>query len=122
MEESQDTHGEDYYRIVAENYTKMKNLLHRQFIEIPNYKMLLDRATVAEKDVIDLACGSGYYTRIIRERVNSDHDVWGADISENMIKIAKEMGPASITYLVQDCTEPLPDGKLFDVVSATFLL
>jgi SAM-dependent methyltransferase len=39
-----------------------------------------------------------------------------------MIKIAKELGPDSITYMVQDCTEPLPDGKQFDVVSATFLL
>jgi ubiquinone/menaquinone biosynthesis C-methylase UbiE len=73
--------------------------------------MLLDRVDVKDKDVIDLACGSGYYTRVIRERVSPDHQVWGADISENMIKIAKKLGPDSITYVVQDCTEPLPDGK-----------
>jgi predicted methyltransferase len=67
MESTQDTHGEDYYRIIAENYTKMKNMEYRQLLEVPNFKMLLDRVDVNDKDVIDLACGSGYYTRILRD-------------------------------------------------------
>jgi len=96
MESSEDTKGEDYYRMIAENYTKMKNLEYRQIIEVPNFKMLLERVNIANKDVIDLACGSGYYTRVLRERVLPEHEVWGVDISENMIKIAKEYGPENI--------------------------
>jgi len=122
MESSLDTTGEDYYKAVADSYTKCKNLEHRQAIEVPNYMRLLERVNIGDKDVIDLACGSGYYTRILRERVLPPHDVWGADISENMINIAKEFGPDTIKYVVQDCTEPLPEGKQFDVVSATFLI
>jgi len=44
---------------------------------------------ISNCDVLDLACGEGYYTRIIRELVSSKNQVFGVDISEDMIELAK---------------------------------
>ena len=114
--------GEDYYKDIADKYAKAKNLKHRQYFEKPNYLKLLDEADVAEKDVIDLACGSGFCTRLLREKVNPNHEVWGIDISENMVQLAKSQSTDSIKYMVKDCSEPLDLGKQFDAVSCTYLL
>lgn len=39
------------------------------------------------ENVLDLGCGDGHYTRIMREKTNGE--VYGLDISENMIEMAK---------------------------------
>lgn len=39
------------------------------------------------EDVIDLACGEGFYTRMMRNMTSGK--VYGVDFSENMIKLAK---------------------------------
>ena len=82
----------------------------------------MDFAQLPGKDVIDLACGSGYFTRMIRARVSEDHVVWGLDISENMIKLGKKMSPfLNIKYMVQDCSVPFQLDKAFDAASCAYL-
>jgi len=44
---------------------------------------------ISNCDVLDLACGEGYYTRIIRKMVAPQNKVFGVDISEDMIELAK---------------------------------
>jgi len=90
--------------------------------------------------ILDLACGTGYYTRLLRgwggESVAS---ILGIDLSAVMIDAARgkegvaassSSSPAGneslakLTFLVGDCTQPLdnlPDGP-FDVVTGAWLL
>ena len=86
---------------------------------------------ISNCDVLDLACGAGFYTNLLLD--------WGAarvvaiDISTEMIKEARaNLDPARtdrISYLVGDCTTPgllqslgIPDDKQFDLVHAAWLL
>jgi ubiquinone/menaquinone biosynthesis C-methylase UbiE len=42
---------------------------------------------ISGKDVLDLACGEGFFTRLIKQKTTGK--VYGVDISENMISLAK---------------------------------
>ena len=122
METKENSHsGEDYYEHIVEQYAYMKQLPHRQYYDKANYLKLIEQADLSEKDVIDLACGSGFYTRIIREQVKESKEVWGADISENMVKLAKYLGPDTINYQVADLTQKFPFDKQFDAISCPYL-
>ena len=48
--------------------------------------------------------------------------MWGVDISQDMVDLAKQQGPANIKYMVADCCQPLDLGMQFDVISCAFLL
>lgn len=76
---------------------------------------------IKNEDIIDLACGTGYYTRIFREK--TDGKVYGVDISEDMLNFAKSKLTKldEITYILHDCSIPLKVAMQFDIVSATFL-
>jgi ubiquinone/menaquinone biosynthesis C-methylase UbiE len=77
---------------------------------------------IKDEDIIDLACGTGFYTRILREKTSGK--VYGVDISEDMIKYAKSKLKSSdgeIKYILHDCTIPIKLDMQFDIVSATFL-
>ena len=74
------------------------------------------------KTVLDVACGSGRYTKLIRDRhPASTH---GLDLSEEMIKIAKESNSENITYVQHDLTLPLPSTipPQYDIVTGQYLL
>jgi len=80
--------------------------------------------------VLDLACGTGYYSRLLLS--------WGAaavvgvDISPSMVAAARaSLSPAEVdkaTFLVGDCSKPLelsglpPSNRRFDVVTGAWLL
>lgn len=77
---------------------------------------------VKGKSVLDLGCGDGYYTRMIKNL--GALKVVGIDLSREMIKIAKEKENANsleITYQVKDSLNLGNIGK-FDLVTAGFLL
>jgi ubiquinone/menaquinone biosynthesis C-methylase UbiE len=42
---------------------------------------------LSNEDVLDLACGTGFYTRVMRSMTTGK--VYGIDISEDMINLAK---------------------------------
>ncbi len=74
------------------------------------------------KKVLDLACGGGYYTRIIKE--NGALEVIGVDKSQVMLNIAKEIeknSPLEIKYKIYDVLN-LPKINEFDIVTGTMLL
>jgi ubiquinone/menaquinone biosynthesis C-methylase UbiE len=49
--------------------------------------------------------------------------VYGVDISPGMIDYAKNVESSDdITYIVSDCSNPIPIEIKFDVAAATFLL
>lgn len=74
------------------------------------------------KRVMDLACGFGFYTRLLKQHGASQ--VIGVDISSEMIRLAtqqEQAEPLGITYQVGDAVT-LPQLGPFDLVTAVYLL
>jgi SAM-dependent methyltransferase len=74
------------------------------------------------KCVLDLACGFGFYTRLLKQRGAAT--VLGVDISPEMIRLANQQEQAErlgIAYQVCDAVT-LPRLGLFDLVTAVYLL
>jgi len=78
--------------------------------------------TLDEQCVLDLACGFGFYTRLLQQRGAAQ--VIGVDISPEMIRLAyqqEQAEPLGITYQVGDAVT-LPRLGSFDLVTAVHLL
>jgi ubiquinone/menaquinone biosynthesis C-methylase UbiE len=72
--------------------------------------------------VLDLACGSGFYTRLLKQQGAAT--VVGVDISPEMIRLAtqqEQAEPLGIAYQVGDAVA-LPQVGPFDLVTAAYLL
>jgi toxoflavin synthase len=72
--------------------------------------------------VLDLACGFGFYTRLLKQ--HGAATVIGVDISPEMIRLAhqqEQTEPLGITYQVGDAVA-LPPLGAFDLVTAVYLL
>src|SRR5918992_4377641 len=73
------------------------------------------------KRVLDLACGLGFYTRLLKQ--HGAAQVLGIDISPEMIRLARQQEqaePLGITYQVGDAVT-LPQLGPFDLVTAVYL-
>ena len=76
---------------------------------------------VEGRTILDLACGSGYFSRQLKAK--GAKDVVGVDISEEMIKQARhdeEESPIGIAYHVEDAVNYISDHQ-FDIITALYL-
>merc|ERR1719352_456236 len=75
------------YDEIAFDYVAIKSNVFKKYIEEPTFWKMLDRACGATglrgKSVLDLACGNGYYSRMIKEK--GAERVHGVDLSSLMI-------------------------------------
>jgi predicted methyltransferase len=55
----------DNYAEITENYKKSKQTSWRKVMETPSFLNLVGQ--LSNEDILDLACGEGFYTRIMRE-------------------------------------------------------
>jgi ubiquinone/menaquinone biosynthesis C-methylase UbiE len=69
----------------VEKYKRSKLIPWRIYIETPSFISLVGK--LSNEDVVDLACGEGFYTRMMRRMTSGK--VYGFDFSENMINLAK---------------------------------
>jgi len=107
------------YNLIAKDYRRASDHPIKQYIE--SYSFLQQLGDVRGKSVLDLACGEGYYTRLVKQQ-GAAHVV-GIDISTAMITQAQAMEaarPLGIEYLAQDVTKMGAIGA-FDVVTAIYL-
>jgi len=86
---------------VAENYDSLVgdsgDFNHKTYI---NPVVLEILGNVKNKNILDLACGQGYFSKILADK---GARVAGVDISENLISIAKEKFESpNIQFLVRD--------------------
>ncbi len=105
---------------IAEQYKKTKALPIRSRIEAHSF--LKHIGDVKGKKALDVACGAGDYTRILR-RAGAAPMV-GFDISEKMIGLAREQEdrePLGIEYFVADASSAVPQQD-FDIAVAAYLL
>ena len=73
------------YDAIAEEYRDSKQLPFREHLERHTLFQLL--GDVRGKTVLDMACGEGFYTRLLKRAGASA--VTGVDISEEMIRLAE---------------------------------
>lgn len=72
---------------------------------------------VAGSRALDLGCGAGRSTRFLRDL---DFDAVGADISAEMVRVARDVDPAGDYRVVGDGDYEALDGERFDLVLAVF--
>lgn len=108
------------YDTIAADYKRAKQQPWRYFIE--RYTLLRLIGNLEGLAVLDLACGEGYYTRELRHR--GAGKVVGVDLSEGMVKLAREeeaRNPLGIEYDVGDA-RTFDGPQRFDLVVAAYLL
>jgi ubiquinone/menaquinone biosynthesis C-methylase UbiE len=87
-----------------------------------SYTVLQMVGPLAGKRVLDLACGFGFYTRLLKQ--HGAAQVLGVDISPEMVRLAnrhEQDDPLGLTYQVGDAAA-LPPMGVFDLVTAIYLL
>lgn len=109
----------DQYQSIGENYVEARKSPATRFLEEPSVISAL--GDLRGKRVIDYACGSGHYTRLIKKLGAAR--VLGVDLSTHMIDLAREeesRHPLGVDYLAQNASDGAVHG-LFDVATAIFL-
>jgi toxoflavin synthase len=108
------------YDPIAELYRRAKQQPWRTYIEVFTFMTLIGDPT--GKAVIDIACGEGFYSRMLRKRGASN--VTGVDLSEKMIGLARASEveqQLGIDYIVGDGRN-LGLGADYDLAVAAYLL
>lgn len=108
------------YDPIAEQYQRSKQQPWRTHIEANTLMQLIGDPT--EKSVLDVACGEGFYTRMLKQRGAAR--VTGVDLSAGMIDLARrqeETHQQGIEYVIADARQYTPIEK-YDLVVAAYLL
>jgi len=100
----------DYYRQRASEYERIYQKPERQE-DLARMKKHL-RRELGGRHILELACGTGYWTAAIAEVVASIH---GLDANAEVLKIArsKQLNPARITFARGDAFSPPRDAGQF---------
>jgi SAM-dependent methyltransferase len=108
------------YDGIAEEYRRAKLQPWRLHIEM---FMLSDLVgDLPAKSVLDLACGEGFHTRLLRQK--GAGRVVGVDLSARMVELARQeeaRRPLGIEYTQHDA-RTLELNEIFDLVFAAYLL
>src|ERR1700739_2501750 len=105
---------------IAEQYQQAKAQSWRAHAETWSFMSLI--GDVDGKRVLDVACGEGYFTRLLRQA--GAVEVVGIDISERMIELARQQEtrqPLGIEYRVEDA-RAVAEHADFDLVVGAWLL
>ncbi|MFJ8388843.1 class I SAM-dependent methyltransferase [Streptomyces sp. NPDC094438] len=102
------------YDEIGEAFEGFKALPLIRYGEVPSFLGMV--GDVSGKSVLDLACGTGFYSREFKRRGAAD--VLGVDISVEMIAAAREIqrrDPLDVRYEVGDVAELRPLDRRFDI-------
>ncbi len=109
------------YASIADQYESTFQVLpYRTYVEQASVLNVIGDVTGLR--VLDVACGTGYYSRLWRQRGASQ--VVGVDISPEMVQAAQKIeaaSPLGLTYLVRDVGTMEVLGT-FDLVVGVYLL
>lgn len=113
----------DQYVDVAKKYDSSMELPYRKYVEVPCTLNILKYLNLENKHVLDIACGTGFYTRLALELGASE--VLGVDISSEMVNLAEKLTPSNyknkIEYLIEDAKE-IKLEKKYDIITAIWYL
>jgi len=108
------------YDPIAERYRQSKYQPWRTYIETFTLMGLI--GDLSGKWVVDLACGGGFYTRLVRQQGAAK--VVGVDLSNRMIELAREQEAEQrpgIEYVTGDVRHLELEGE-YDLAVAAYLL
>lgn len=128
MSSGEHGHPMDEYEEVRTIYNEIAELYHKKrltpedstwndLLEVPAMEAML-RPLVQGKRVLDLGCGTGLLTRTINDW--GGH-VRGIDISEEMIRLAREQNPKLEFVVGRSDNLPFDDGE-FDIVASSLVM
>lgn len=103
-------HTVEYYRQRASEYEKIYAKPERQ--ETLSYLKQYLKNALQNHDVLEIACGTGYWTQIIS---STAHSVLATDINEEMLQIAKEK-----KYPLNNVNFILDDAYFLDKITGSF--
>ncbi|WP_434587379.1 class I SAM-dependent methyltransferase [Streptomyces sp. A5-4] len=109
------------YDEIGGAFEGFKALPLAHYAEVPSFLAMV--GDVRGKSVLDLASGTGFYSREFRRRGATE--VLGVDISGEMVAAAEELeerDPLGVRYEVGDASELKPLGRRFDIALAVQLL
>ncbi|MEU3355345.1 class I SAM-dependent methyltransferase [Streptomyces sp. NPDC037389] len=104
------------YDEIGEAFEGFKSLPLTRYGEVPSFLSMV--GDVSGKSVLDLACGTGFYSREFKRRGATD--VLGVDISVAMITAARETerrDPLGVRYEIGDVAELRPVERRFDIAA-----
>ena len=114
----QDKETQDYYRERADSYEEI------YYRDQPDRRKEIDdeamriRTLVKGKSVLELACGTGYWTKIMSEAAG---EVTASDLSAEMLEIARKKPQTSpVTFVQADMFGHAWPEKAFDAVAVGF--
>lgn len=102
------------YDQIGEAFEGFKSLPLTRYGEVPSFLGLVGE--VSGRSVLDLACGTGFYSREFKRRGATD--VLGVDISVEMIAAARDFeqrDPLGVRYEVGDVAELRNFDRRFDI-------
>lgn len=120
MTERDPENVEQRYDQIAQQYRKSIELPLRVYVDRPNLLSLA--GPLKGKTVLDLACGEGHYTRLLKQAGAAE--VLGIDLSHEMIALAEateRREPIGCRYQTGDAADLALD-RGFDLVVAVYLL
>ncbi|WP_369174854.1 class I SAM-dependent methyltransferase [Streptomyces sp. R28] len=109
------------YDEIGEAFEGFKSLPLTRYGEVPSFLAMV--GDVRGKSVLDLASGTGFYSREFKRRGATE--VLGIDISGEMVAAAQkleELEPLGVRYEVGDVSELRPLERRFDVAAGVQLL
>ncbi|MET7513065.1 class I SAM-dependent methyltransferase [Streptomyces sp. NPDC005480] len=109
------------YDEIGEAFEGFKALPLAQYGEVPSFLSMV--GDVRGKSVLDLASGTGFYSREFKRRGATE--VLGIDISGEMVAVAERLeqrDPLGVRYEVADVSQLRPLGRRFDIATAVQLL
>ncbi|APR82870.1 Methyltransferase [Minicystis rosea] len=112
---------DESYRDIADRYDRTFSTLSFR-IPIEEHSILKQLGDVRGRSVLEVACGTGHYTRALLRRGAAR--VVGVDLSDDMLRVAREeeaQRPLGAVYRAQDAAA-LSLGEIFDRVLAVYLL
>ncbi|WP_374771933.1 class I SAM-dependent methyltransferase [Streptomyces sp. NBC_01310] len=113
--------AQQQYDEIGEAYEGFKTLPLEQYVVVPSFLALV--GDVSGKSVLDLASGTGFYSREFKRRGAAE--VLGIDISGEMVAVAQQLeehSPLGVHYEVGDVAELRALDRRFDVGVAVQLL
>ncbi|AWZ09703.1 MULTISPECIES: class I SAM-dependent methyltransferase [unclassified Streptomyces] len=109
------------YDEIGEAYEGFKALPLEQYAVVPAFLAMV--GDVTGKSILDLASGTGFYSREFKRRGAAE--VLGIDISGEMVSVARKLeegDPLGVRYEVGDVAELRPFEQGFDIGLAVQLL
>jgi malonyl-ACP O-methyltransferase BioC len=79
-------------------------------------RQLINEIQVEPQDILEIGCGTGFYTKLLKERFPASKIV-SLDISEKMVKIAKEKGVKSLFFVADG--EEIGIKRRFDLITGS---